>query len=65
MGMPNFSELLSEDDVDDIQAYLIDKANQDHELRNNPGWLIALKKWCYDIIAWVVATFLNACAAST
>ncbi len=64
MGMPKFDEVLNEQDVDDIHAYLIDKAHEDHELRNSPAWLISLKKWWYDILAWLIATFLDASASS-
>ena len=64
MGMPKFDAILNEQDVKDIHAYLIDKANEDHELRNSPPWLLAIRKWCYEIIAWAVATFLNASASS-
>lgn len=63
-GMPHFGDILSEQGVEDIHTYLIDKGNQDHELRNNPDWLIAVKKWFYGILAWMIATFLEASSAS-
>ncbi len=64
MGMPKFADVLNRQDVADIQNYLLDKAHQDHELRNNPPWLLRLKSWWYNVLSWFIATFLEASAAS-
>ncbi|CAH0990011.1 Quinohemoprotein alcohol dehydrogenase ADH IIB [Sinobacterium norvegicum] len=64
MGMPRFGEQLSKEEVNDIHAYLIDKANQDHELRNNHPWIVAIKQWFYSLFAWAIATFLGASSSS-
>ena len=64
MGMPSFEKYLNQQDVNDIHVYLIDKANEDHELRHLPTWLLALKKAWYEILAWFIGIFLSASSAS-
>jgi hypothetical protein len=47
-----------------IHAYLIEKAHEDHALRNTAPWLLQLKKLYYELVAWVISLFFAASTAS-
>lgn len=63
-GMPRFDDVLSAEDVAHIHAYLIEKAHEDHVLRNTAPWLLQLKKLYYELVAWVISLFFAASTAS-
>ncbi|WP_373080804.1 PQQ-dependent dehydrogenase, methanol/ethanol family [Zhongshania sp.] len=63
-GMPRFDDTLNTQQVSAIHAYLIDKAHQDHELRNNPSWVLRVKTWWYEVLSWLIVSFVDASAAS-
>ena len=54
-GMVGFSDVLSEEDADDIKAYLLNRANNAWELRNQPQWCVSFKRWFYGLIATVIS----------
>jgi quinohemoprotein ethanol dehydrogenase len=56
-GMPPFGDVLSDGEVNDIHAWLIDLAWRDKAVREAPAWLNTLKSWFYDRIAAVIAWY--------
>jgi quinohemoprotein ethanol dehydrogenase len=58
-GMPGFGDVLSEDDVQAIRAYLVDEANEDEALRNTPAWWAAIRRAGYEVFAWIASWFLE------
>ncbi len=64
LGMPDFGEVLSDDEIDAIHTYLIEEAHEDHDLRNTPAWLLAIKRVWYEALAWFISLFLSASSAS-
>lgn len=50
-GMPRFDDVLNKDDVDAIQAFILEQANQDYELRYERNWWTEVKEWSYDKLA--------------
>ena len=58
-GMPGFGDVLSEDDADAIHAFVIDRANHDHELRTaTPFWKKVREAWvnaAASAIAWLTS----------
>ena len=57
-GMTRFDDVLTIADADAIHAYVLHKANQDHALRMQPAWWIALQKWFYAQVASVIALLI-------
>lgn len=64
LGMPSFGSSLSTGDVDAIQAYVIEKAHQDKQLRETPSWLLAIKRWCYEAVAWLMSMLMGGSVSS-
>jgi quinohemoprotein ethanol dehydrogenase len=56
-GMPPFGDVLSDSEVNDIHAWLIDLAWRDKAVREAPAWLNAMKSWFYDRIAALIAWY--------
>lgn len=54
MGMVGFSDVLDEDDAYAIKAYILEEANQDWELRQQPEWWLAVKRWFYSLVAILI-----------
>ena len=61
---PKFGGTLSEQDVEAIHAYVIDRGHQDKALRETPAWLLTIKTWCYEIISWIMATLMGGSTSS-
>ena len=53
-GMPGFGDVLDEDEVTAIHAFVIEKANEDARLRESPTWWLAMKRLVYDLISKVL-----------
>lgn len=64
LGMPGFADTLTAEEVDAIHSYVIDKAHMDKDLRDTPPWLLAIKTWVYEVIAWVMATLMGGSVSS-
>jgi quinohemoprotein ethanol dehydrogenase len=56
LGMVGFSDVLNEDDALALKAYILEEANEDWELQQQPDWWIAIKTWFYSIIAVVIGS---------
>jgi quinohemoprotein ethanol dehydrogenase len=54
MGMVGFKDVLTQQDSDALKAYILEEANEDWELRQQPDWWIAIKKWFYSLVAVVI-----------
>lgn len=54
-GMPRFDDVLKPEDADAIHAYVLHKANQDADFRNQPTWWLETQKWFYSRIAALIA----------
>lgn len=50
-GMVGFSDVLSQDDSSAIKAYVLTQAQADWNLRQQPEWWVAIKRWFYDKLA--------------
>ena len=59
MGMPYFGDVLSLEDVQAIHAHLIVEAHEDKNLRETAPWLLAVKRFFYEIIGSIIAFFLG------
>jgi quinohemoprotein ethanol dehydrogenase len=59
LGMPGFGDVLDEDDVVAIHAFVIEEAIADAEHRSAPGWWNAIKDFFYDIGAWAMMFFFE------
>lgn len=57
-GMPRFDDVLKPEDADAIHAYVLHKANQDHDFRSQPTWWLDLQKWFYAQVAALIATLI-------
>ena len=57
LGMPGFADVLDENEVVAIQAFVIDEAISDASHRNSPAWWKALKNFFYDAAAWLLMLF--------
>ena len=55
MGMVGFDDVLTERDAHDLKAFIVEQANLDWELHQQPPWWLAIKRWFYSIIAPVLA----------
>jgi quinohemoprotein ethanol dehydrogenase len=58
-GMPSFGDVLDEDDVQAIHAFVIDEAHADAKHRNAPAWWNAILDFFYDVIVWLMMVFLE------
>ncbi|GAB3285447.1 PQQ-dependent dehydrogenase, methanol/ethanol family [Parahaliea aestuarii] len=58
-GMPRFDDVLDSGDVRNIHAYVIERAHEDLELRQESGWWATLKDAAADAGARVVSWFLR------
>jgi PQQ-dependent dehydrogenase (methanol/ethanol family) len=58
-GMVGFADVLDEADADDIQAYVLDVANDQWEESRLPGWWRETKAWVFDQAAGVIAWFMG------
>jgi hypothetical protein len=55
VGMPGFGDVLEEADATAIQAFVIEKAIEDRELREAPRWWLAVKALAYEVVSWLIA----------
>jgi len=59
-GMPRFDEALDREQVEKIHAYVIERAHEDHALRQESGWFADAKNAVIDVfarfMAWVIRT---------
>ncbi len=56
LGMVGFSDVLSQDDADAIYAYILQRAHEDKDVREQEdGWLKSMKLWFYDKMASLLA----------
>ena len=60
LGMPAFGDVFDSDDAEALQAYIIDRAHSDKELRDSPEWQIKLRTVIYDLTSRVFAFVLGA-----
>jgi quinohemoprotein ethanol dehydrogenase len=54
-GMVGFKDVLSEEDADALKVHILDQANDDWELRQQPKWWVSFKQWVYSGVAKVLA----------
>jgi mono/diheme cytochrome c family protein len=58
VGMPRFDDVLNGAQVDNIHAYVIARAHEDHTLRTDQGWLARARSYLIDtaaqLAAWLV-----------
>lgn len=54
LGMPRFSDVLTEEDAKAIHAYVIEQAIVDKKLRESPAWWIAIKDAVYELVVWIM-----------
>lgn len=54
-GMPRFDDVLSEQDTQQIHAYLIERAHEDRALRESSTWWVDLRTWFYTVVANLLA----------
>jgi len=54
LGMPGFSEHMSQDDVAAVKAYLLIQAEKDKALRSQPRWWLAVQKAFYSMLATII-----------
>ena len=64
LGMPGFGDTLTPEEVEAIHAYVIDRGHQDKALRETPGWLLRIKTWMYEIVAWIMAVLMGGSTSS-
>ncbi|HEB28533.1 MAG TPA: PQQ-dependent dehydrogenase, methanol/ethanol family [Porticoccus sp.] len=57
-GMPRFDDVLDKEKVNNIHAYLIERAYEEKEIRESPNWWVQLKTWVYtkfgEVLAWLM-----------
>lgn len=54
LGMVGFGEVLNKDQAYAIHAYILDEANINKELREQPQWWRDIKAWFFSGLAWLV-----------
>jgi len=56
VGMVSFADVLNEEQVDSIYAYLVEEANKDKDLRDNPPpqWWVDTKIWVYEKVGRLI-----------
>lgn len=52
LGMVSFAELLSEEDANNIHAYLIKRSHDEIEENDVPGWLAGIKSLFYRVVLY-------------
>lgn len=58
-GMPRFDDVLDEDSARLVHAYILDRANEDAELRAEPDWWVDMKQWFYDQVVGVLGWLMD------
>ncbi len=58
-GMPAFGDVLDESDVKALQAFVIEKANEDQSLREAPEWWTSIKVALYEVLSWFFMLFIG------
>lgn len=64
-GMPRFDDVLDPEAVRQVHAYIIDRANEDAELRATSGWWISTQRWFYDRVVAVMGWLMESSVDST
>lgn len=68
-GMPRFDDVLDADQVRLIQAYILERANEDAELRAAPAWWVTARAWFYRqavaAIGWLMDRNIEAVTPAT
>jgi quinohemoprotein ethanol dehydrogenase len=64
LGMPSFGDVLNEQDVEDIHAYVIDRAYQDRAIEDETGLVKQIRLWLYELLSWLVATIFGGSSSS-
>mgnify|MGYP000527746436 CR=1 FL=1 len=54
LGMVGFKDVLSEDDAFALKAHILDEANKDWELNQQPAWWLAIKDGFYGLLSTVL-----------
>ena len=58
-GMPRFDDVLNAEQVENIHAYIIERAHEDYALRQQSGWWAELKSTATDLMTRVIAWFIR------
>ncbi len=60
LGMVSFADVLNEQDADAVHAYILDKANDAKEKRDNPDseWWVRIKTRAYETLGDLMAKYL-------
>ncbi len=60
LGMVGFADVLNEKDADAVHAYILDKANDAKEKRDNPdsAWWLNLKTRTYETLGELMSKYL-------
>jgi quinohemoprotein ethanol dehydrogenase len=62
LGMVGFKDVLSQQDADDLKAYILDEANDAWELQHQSSWWVSVKEtlwgWVSSVIAWMANVLL-------
>jgi quinohemoprotein ethanol dehydrogenase len=59
-GMPRFDEVLDAEQARKVQAFIIERAHEDHDLRQEQGWFADLKNAVVDVFARFTAWIIRA-----
>jgi len=59
LGMPGFGDVLDAADVEALHAFVIEKSHEDKVIRDAPGWWIAIKRFVYRIVTWILMLFIE------
>ena len=54
LGMVGFKDVLTEDDAFALKAHILDEANKDWELSQQPAWWLAVKDWFYGLLSMLI-----------
>ncbi|WP_101760455.1 PQQ-dependent dehydrogenase, methanol/ethanol family [Oceanicoccus sp. KOV_DT_Chl] len=57
-GMPRFDDVLNDETVEYVHAYLIARAHEQKELREQSGWWVELQSWVYTKFAQLLALLM-------
>lgn len=58
LGMVGFGDVLSEEDALAVHAYILEQANIDRELREQPQWWRDVKTFLFGLVAHIASWFL-------
>ena len=64
LGMPSFKDVLNKQEIEAVQAYVIEQAHKDKVLREESPWLHKLRLFLYEIVTWVIALFIGGSTSS-